>query len=164
MNQNNIDEMLAINSITSNDSIFNTSDDEIDLKAFKSLNTELDDLGYESICSLNKMDINKLLRFSLDLVHRYRRQSVTIERLQEQLKYHIILIKTFILYYIRIHMLDKENELFLKRQQNLKDSIENSSREFQISQEKNRQYEIKINEHLKINKALSDEVNFNFYQ
>ncbi|RNA05821.1 afadin- and alpha-actinin-binding isoform X1 [Brachionus plicatilis] len=140
MSENIISNMSSINSMSTNDSILNSSENEIDLKAFRSLNSEMDNLGYESIGSLNAIDINKLIKFSLDLAYRFRRQSVTIERLQDQ-----------------IHLLDRENELFLKRQQNLKDSMENSSRESQIFLEKNRQSENKITEHVKNIKTLSEE-------
>lgn len=84
MNQNKIESMSSINSISTNESIIFHSENDIDIKAFKSLNSELDDLGYEPINSFGKCEMNKLVKFSLDLVYRYRRQSVTIERLQEQ--------------------------------------------------------------------------------
>lgn len=84
MNQNMINNMSSFNSISSNESIIIQIENDTDIKAFKSLNSELDDLGYESICSFGKSDINKLVKFALDLVYRYKRQSVTIERLQEQ--------------------------------------------------------------------------------
>ena len=54
--------------------------------------------------------------------------------------------------------MDKENEILVKRQQELKDRIENTAREFANMNEKYRQLQSKANSLGKTSKESSDEV------
>jgi hypothetical protein len=59
----------------------------------------------------------------------------------------------------RSYKLDRENELYLKRQDSLKESVEIANRELGNLEEKFRQSQLKINLSSKSIKDLNEEVN-----
>jgi hypothetical protein len=138
----------------------------VEFSSLTFLNRELSHLGFDSIfmsasennkssksssttndaiCVNSRMLINNFI----DLIQRYVKQLSLINRLEEQ-----------------CHRLDKENELYIKRQQSLKDSNDISLREISALEEKQRQLQIKLNASNKIIKELNEEVdkkNFFFF-
>lgn len=58
--------------------------ENVNLNLINSLNKDFIDLGYESILGQRQTDYNILFKNSLDLIQRYRRQLITIERIQDQ--------------------------------------------------------------------------------
>lgn len=121
--------------------------DQIDLSLICYLNKELVDMGLDSITQNNHLnsnikatDLNLLFKNSIEIVKRFSRQQNTLDRLQEQcLK------------------LDRENELFLKRHQSLKESSDVVHRELADVEEKWRQTEARNATMIKQNKDLNEE-------
>ena len=115
---------------------------KVDLQLVNILNQEFIEAGFLPILSkTNEIKYNQLVKNSADLLQKFKRNTSQIEKIQDQ-------------YY----KLDQENELFLKRQQSLKENCDVSNRDLNIAKEKCRQVQIKLDESNKVIKNLNDQI------